>query len=61
MAPRNEAAALSEENMSSMSESCMSIRSLFLRNAFPFAPFKTIPGLLLSPLTEVNWPTEDMC
>lgn len=61
MALRNEAAASSEENMSSISESCISLRSLFLRNAFPFTPFRVSLGLLLSSSTAVNCPTVDMC
>lgn len=61
MALRNEAAASAETNLSSMSASCMSVRSpLFLRNAFPFTPFTMIRGLLLFPSTAVNWPTVDV-
>lgn len=33
------------------------MRSLFLRNAFPFTPFRTIANLLLSPSAAVNCPT----
>jgi hypothetical protein len=44
-----------------MAASWMSMRSLLRRNALPFTPFRTITGLLLSPSTAVNCPTEEEC
>lgn len=61
MALRNEAAAWSEEKVRAIAASWMSIRSLLQRNALPITPSRTIMGLLMSPLTSVNWPTEEEC
>jgi hypothetical protein len=61
MEVRNEDAASLEVNVRSMSASWMSMRSLFVRNAFPFTPLSVILVLLPCPSTAVNCPTADMC
>lgn len=61
MEVRNEATASVEVNVRSMSAFWISMRSLFLRNAFPFTSLRMIPVLLLSPSTVVNCPTAAKC